>query len=113
MAAEAHIRNIGNEMAACCSGGPGREIALIEACKKAKAAFADVHATCGPLTVHEDDVFEFSRPQPVVGGGGPAAGAQIFDLLRTVGYVGGSGFAKNSTAEGDGIKRAILGKDAW
>jgi len=26
---------------------------------QAKAAFADVHATCGPLTVHEDDVFEF------------------------------------------------------
>ena len=109
VAAEAHIRNVGNEMAACCSGAPGREIALIEACKKAKAAFADVHATCGPLTVHEDDVFEFSRPQP--GAGGP--GAQIFDLLRTVGYVGGSGFAKSSTAEGDGIKRAILGKDAW
>ena len=108
VAAEAHIRNIGNEMAACCSGVPGREIALIEACKKAKAAFADVHATCGPLTVHEDDVFEFSRPQP---DGSP--GSQIFDLLRTVGYVGGSGFAKNSTAEGDGIKRAILGKDAW
>ena len=109
VAAEAHIRNIGNEMAACCNGAPGREIALIEVCKKAKAAFADVHANCGPLTVHEDDVFEFSRPQP----GANPAGSQIFDLLRTVGYVGGSGFAKNSTAEGDGIKRAILGKDAW
>ena len=47
------------------------------------------------------------------GSGSQPPGAQIFDLLRTVGYVGGSGFAKNSTAEGDGIKRAILGKDAW
>ena len=69
-------------------------------------------ATLITIRVKHDCVL-FGLQPGLSGSGSQPPGSQIFDLLRTVGYVGGSGFAKNSTAEGDGIKRAILGKDAW
>lgn len=95
--ADGRLRFIAEELSSCKSSG----LVLIDACKKAEANLMEVHSKCGPLSVHEDDIYEFTGPQPIA-----------MEALSNVGFVAGSAFAPASQAEGDGTKKAILGKDA-
>lgn len=79
----------------------GREMDLINATNKGRETLDVAHKICGTLCPHEDEIISFVPPDPTV-----------LKTLASVSYVGGSGFAPNSLAEGDGLKRAILGKDA-
>ena len=53
------------------------------------------------MLAHEDDVVEFTYPDP-----------NLMKNLSSFSFIGGSGYAPYSRAEGDGLKKAILGKDA-
>lgn len=78
----------------------GREMDLIKTTNSAMEAVKDAQSrTC--LAVQEDDTIDYAPPDPA-----------IIQTLAGAGYVGGSGFAPSSLAEGDGLKKAILGKDA-
>ena len=85
------------------SGQSGRELDLINSCNKAMNIIREVQTRCGSLAVQEDDIIEYVAPDP--------------NLLATLnsnafGAVCGSGYATSSLAEGDGLSKAILGKDA-
>ena len=51
--------------------------------------------------VQEDDIVEFTYPEPT-----------LLKTLANFSALGGSGYAPYSLADGDGLKKAILGKDA-
>ena len=53
------------------------------------------------MLAHEDDVVEFTYPDP-----------NLMKNLSSFSFIGGSGYAPCSSAKGDGLKKAILGKDA-
>ena len=85
------------------SGQSGRELDLINSCNKAVDIVREVQGRCGNLAVQEDDIIEYVPPDS--------------SLLTTLngnafGSVNGSGYAPASLAEGDGLSKAILGKDA-
>lgn len=84
------------------SGQSGRELDLIDSCNKAMDIIREVQNRCGTV-VQEDDVIEYVPPDP-----------SILNTLsgNAFGFVSGSGFAPASLAEGDGLNKAILGKDA-
>ena len=102
-ACQATVAALADQLASCSgpNGGRGREMALIEACSKASDGLADVQARCGMMAPREDENFEFASPDPAIVQG-----------LADLGFVGGSGFAPLSLAEGDGLNKGILGKDA-
>jgi hypothetical protein len=52
------------------------------------------------LAIHEDDTIMFEQPNPT-----------FLKTIANFGFVGGSCFAPNSVAEGEGLKKATLGKD--
>ena len=74
---------------------------LIETCNKAIDVIKSVQTSYGIASVQEDDIFQFLPPEQ-----------GLYATLSELGYVGGSGFAPLSIADGDGLKKAILGKDA-
>ena len=96
--AEAHLRLIADQLLKVSKSGS--DVHLIETCKKCEASLREVHNTCGPLTVHEDEIIEFTPPSQ-----------NALEML-SVGYVAGSAFAPKSSADGEGLKKAILNKDA-
>ena len=53
------------------------------------------------MLAHEDDIVEFTYPDQ-----------NLMKNLSSFSFIGGSGYAPYSLAEGDGLKKAILGKDA-
>ena len=53
------------------------------------------------MLAHEDDIVEFTYPDQ-----------NLMKNLSSFSFIGGSGYALYSLAEGDGLKKAILGKDA-
>ena len=53
------------------------------------------------MLAHEDDVVEFTYPDP-----------NLMKNLSSFSFIGGSGYYLYSRAEGDGLRKAILGKDA-
>ena len=53
------------------------------------------------MLAHEDDIVEFTYPDQ-----------NLMKNLSSFSFIGGSGCAAYSKAEGDGLKKAILGKDA-
>lgn len=61
----------------------------------------DLNQSFGTLSVKEDDFICLDTVFP--------AQSQLF---RTFAFVGGSSFAKNSFVEGDGVKKAVVGKEA-
>ena len=63
--------------------------------------FAEIHKKCGNMLAHEDDVVEFTYPDQ-----------NLMKNLSSFSFIGGSGYAPYSVAQGDGLKKAILGKDA-
>lgn len=75
---------------------------LINGCNMALEVVKEVQDSCGALAIQEDDVVEYSPSDP-----------NLLSALGSSGFVGGSGFAPASFAEGDGLKKAILGRDAW
>jgi hypothetical protein len=74
---------------------------LINNCNKAMNTVKEVQQKCGSLAVHEDDAILFEPPNP-----------SFVKMIANFGFVGGSCFAPNSVAEGEGLKKATLGKDA-
>ena len=79
---------------------PGHhEMELIKATNQANETLKDIQTKCGNLLVHEDDGLEFTYPDP-----------NVLKSLSSFSFIGGSGFASSSVAEGDGLKKAILGK---
>ena len=63
--------------------------------------FAEIHKKCGNMLAHEDDIVEFTYPDQ-----------NLMKNLSSFSFIGGSGYALSSVATGDGLKKAILGKDA-
>jgi hypothetical protein len=53
------------------------------------------------MLAHEDDIVEFTYPDQ-----------NLMKNLSSFSFIGGSGYAPYSLAKGDGLKKAILGKDA-
>ena len=85
------------------SGHSGRELDLINSCNKAAEIVREVHGRCGNLAVQEDDIIDYVPPDSSL----------IASLSSNAfGSVNGSGYAPSSLAEGDGLNKAILGKDA-
>lgn len=74
---------------------------MIETCEKAFTVIKSVQTSNGIASVQEDDSFQYLQPDPA-----------LYQTLKEFGHVGGSGFAPHSIADGDGLKKAILGKDA-
>ena len=62
--------------------------------------FSGIYTKCGNLAVQEDDVVVFNYPEQ-----------NIIKDLANFSFIGGSGYAPNSLATGDGLKKAILGKN--
>ena len=85
------------------SGQSGREMDLINSCNKAVEIFREVQGRFGNLAVQEDDIIEYVPPD---------TGIITTLSSNAFGSVNGSGFAPSSLAEGDGLSKAILGKDA-
>ena len=85
------------------SGQSGRELDLYNSCNKAMEIVRDIQGRSGTLSVQEDDVIDYVPPD-----------TSIFTTLNgnAFGVVCGSGYAPSSHAEGDGLSKAILGKDA-
>ena len=85
------------------SGQSGRELDLINSCNKALDIVREVQARCGNLAVQEDDIIEYIPPD-----------ANLLITLNgsAFGVVSGSGYAPASIAQGDGLSKGILGKDA-
>lgn len=92
------LGGVTEQLLAC--NGSGREMALIDTCNKAMETIREIRFQCGGATPHEDEQIEFLAPDP-----------QMLQTLSNIGYVAGSGFAPLSLAEGDGLEKAILGKD--
>ena len=97
--AQGTLSNMTEQLALCSRSG--HEMELIKTTNAAMESLKEVKQICGDLQPHEDDKVAFARPDPVT-----------LNALRSLSFVGGSGYAPFSQAEGDGLKRAILGKDA-
>ena len=97
--AQATLNNITEQLTLCSRSG--HEMELIKTTNAAMESLKEVKQICGDLQPHEDDKVAFARPDPA-----------SLNALRTMSFVGGSGYAPFSQADGDGLKRAILGKDA-
>jgi len=97
--AQGTLSNMTEQLALCSRSG--HEMELIKTTNAALESLKEVKQICGDLQPHEDDKVAFARPDPVT-----------LNALRSLSFVGGSGYAPFSQAEGDGLKRAILGKDA-
>jgi len=79
----------------------GREMDIIESNKQAAATVLQVKAACGSLEPHEDAQILFTPHDPT-----------IVASLATAGFVASSGFAPLSHADGEGLHKAILGREA-
>ena len=97
--AQQTLSNMTESLTLCSRSG--HEMELIKNTNAALESLKEVKQICGDLSPHEDDKVAFARPDPVT-----------LNALRSLSFVGGSGYAPFSQAEGDGLKRAILGKDA-
>lgn len=76
---------------------------LINSCNQAMATVKEVQQKFGNggLAVVDDDAILFEPPN-----------STFLKMAANFGHVGGSCFAANSVAEGEGLKKATLGKDA-
>jgi len=83
------------------SNRSGREMDIIESNKQAAVTLLQVKAACGSLEPHEDSQIVFTPPYPA-----------IASSLATAGFVASSGFAPHSHANGEGLHKAILGREA-
>ena len=79
--------------------GDGMEV--IDVNKKASETIMAMQQSCGNLKPHEDDEILF-RPAP----------PELVTNLASAGVVASSGFAPNCIADGDGLTRGVLGKEA-
>ena len=79
--------------------GDGMEV--IDVNKKASETIMAMQQSCGNLKPHEDDEILF-RPAP----------QELVTNLASAGVVASSGFAPNCIADGDGLTRGVLGKEA-
>ena len=79
----------------------GREVDLVNATAAADASLKEIQRIMGSATVHEDDIIQFVAPNP-----------ELMKAMNSLAIVGGSGFAQACRADGDGLKKAILGRDA-
>uniref|UniRef100_A0A0K2UJK6 E3 ubiquitinprotein ligase TRIM71like [Saccoglossus kowalevskii] n=1 Tax=Lepeophtheirus salmonis TaxID=72036 RepID=A0A0K2UJK6_LEPSM len=94
-----YLRKVIDQLTSCSKNG--REMDLIDTCNKAVETIRKVQSQCGTLSVQEDDIIIFNPPDP-----------SVHQEILTFGFIGGSGFAPASRAEGDGLYRGILGKEA-
>ena len=90
---------VADQLASCSMSG--REMDLINTCNKAMSTVKEVQIKCGTLAIHEDEAIVFEPPNPT-----------FLKSITNFGFVGGSCYAPNSAAEGEGLKKATLGKDA-
>ena len=74
---------------------------IIEMNKQAADTIQKVEAQCGSLEPHEDMAIIFHGPEP-----------GLLASLGQLGMVTSSGFAPHSTAEGDGLVKGVLGREA-
>lgn len=95
-----HLLNeVVNTLEVAARSGEGMEI--IDVNKKAAETILAVQHSCGNFKPHEDDEIVFrAAPQEQVAG------------LAAAGMVASGGFAPNSVAEGEGLVRGVLGKEA-
>jgi len=78
-----------------------REMDIIETNKKAAETIRSVELACGSLDPHEDAGILFQPPEP-----------GLLQTLATAGLVASSGYAPLCCAEGDGLYRGVLGREA-
>ncbi len=78
-----------------------REMELIKATNEAVDTIKEVQRAVGTLSSHEDDVIDYAAPDP-----------NLIKTLGTAGFIGGSGYAPKSVANGEGLNKAVLGKEA-
>jgi len=93
------LLKVADQLSSCSMSG--RELDLINACNKAMSTIKEVQNKCGTLAIHEEDTILFEAPNPA-----------FIKSIANFGFVGGSAFAPNSSAEGEGLKKTTLGKDA-
>jgi len=78
-----------------------REMDIIDVNKKAAETIRSVEVACGSLEPHEDSTIVFQPPE-----------AALVQTLANAGLVASSGFAPHSCADGDGLYRGVLGREA-
>jgi len=98
LASTSQLRTTADHLVMARAAKPGRE--LIEKCSKMKHTLGQAEAACGSLCPKEDEVFDYNPPE-----------VALLEALASIGNVVGSAYAPKSHAEGDGLKRAIIGKD--
>ncbi len=97
-ACSGRLRSMGDLMVAA---NRGEDMDLINACDQSRKCLEELDRVCGPTPVpHEDDALEFAPPDP-----------ELHSALAKVGFVSGSGFATASVADGEGLKKAIVGRE--
>jgi len=97
--AQQSLKSMTEQLTLCSTNG--HEMKLIKSTNDAMESLKEVHNKCGNLMVQEDDIVEFTYPEPT-----------LLKTLANFSALGGSGYAPYSLADGDGLKKAILGKDA-
>jgi len=97
--AQQSLKTMTEQLKLCSTNG--HEMKLIKSTNEALESLNEIHRKCGDLLVQEDDIVVFNYPEP-----------KIMTDLSTFSFIGGSGYAPYSLATGDGLKKAILGKDA-
>jgi tripartite motif-containing protein 71 len=93
------LEGVVNTLESAARSGEGMEV--IDVNKKAAETIHAVQQSCGNLKPHEDDEILF-RP----------AAPELVASLSAAGLVASSGFAPNCLVDGDGLVRAVLGKEA-
>jgi len=78
-----------------------REMDIIDVNKKAAETIRSVQVACGSLDPHEDSSIRFQPPDPA-----------LVQTLAGAGLVQSSGYAPVCCAEGDGLYRGVLGREA-
>jgi len=97
--AQTSMKTMTEQLTLCSTNG--HETKLIKTTNDAMESFKEIHNKCGNMLAHEDDIVEFTYPDQ-----------NLMKNLSSFSFIGGSGYAPYSLAEGDGLKKAILGKDA-
>jgi tripartite motif-containing protein 71 len=97
--AKKSLKSMTEQLSLCTS--QGHEMDLIKATNQANETLKDIQLICGNLMVHEDDNVFFTYPDP-----------GLMKALSNFSFIGGSGYAPLSLADGDGLRKAILGKEA-
>ena len=83
------------------SNRSSREMDIIEMNKQADTAIKSVQQLCGTLEPAEDSNMKFHPPEPA-----------LLQSISTMGMISTSGYAPVCSAEGEGLTKGVLGREA-